>query len=496
MMWNWGLAAAPISQSTYSLHLNSEPANLDPHLQKSSSAGYVLDNLYRNLFWLNAQGDFKPDLAEECHWSKQKKTQRPQWFCRLKANLKWSDGSPLTAKQFIQSYQRILDRQTMSRRADLLFPILNAENFFRGETDFSQVGIEAPDPRTLIFTLKSPQPEFQYAFVGFYTAPTPEGNFLGKVFSGPYLLQEWKKNEYIKLVTNKYYVTKKDELPEVKFFFVADDSVAVKMYQKSQIQFLRRLPTHLIPQYQKSKDFFSLPIFRFDYLGFGELLGENLELRKALALSLPYDELTQMFHSKGRFGCAGLPDRLFHGPAPCYKQDLSAAKTALKKSAWPQEKPLRFIFSSQGGEDHQRMATWMQIQWKKNLGLNIEIAPVEFKIFLTQLRQEKQFLFRRGVAPDRLSCSAALENFRVDDSENFLKHFHLGLDADVNSMPFLSKQAQKKLCTRWVQEMMDRYVMIPLGAFEFSILASPEFQGWELNALNQLDLSQLKKRTP
>lgn len=475
------------------LHLNSEPANLDPHQQKSSSAGYVLDQLYRNLLWLTPSGELKSDLAEQCTRPPRKsKSKSEQLICKLKQNLRWSDGSPLVAEQFVQSYKRILSPHTQSRRADLLFSLKNAKQFFEGSVEFSAVGVQAKDTHTLVFTLDGPAPEFESALLGFYTAPIQSVETVGKVFSGPFVLKDWIKNTNLILEPNKYYVTKTDLLPSVKFYFVPDDSVAVKLYQKNQLQFLRRLPTHLIPEYQKSTEFHSIPIFRFDYLGFGENLMGDLELRKALAHSLPYKELTKLFFSKGNFGCAGLPDRFFETQAPCYAYDLKLAQNAMKKSAWPKNKPLQFIFSTQGGEDHQKMATWMQIQWKKNLRIQIDIKGVESKMYVSKLRTEKQDLFRRGIAPDRVSCSAALENFKTDDSENFLNHFSLNLDTDINRLVGAPTAIAKKQCTAVVQKIMDQYVMIPMGAYEFSILAKPQLQGWSLNQLNQLDLSAVR----
>lgn len=489
----WINLHAQTPPSTAAFHLNSEPATLDPHLQKSSAAGYALDNLYRNLLWLTPQGELKPDLAENCQRSSSSKKKNFQIICKLKPNLKWSNGSALTSKDFLRSYERLLHAKTQSRRADLFFPIVNAEEYYRGETDFKNVGIQAPDEKTISFTLKAKTPEFEYSLTGFYTAPSPEEALIGKLFSGPYQVKEWKKNQYFLLEQNKYYVAKPDlTLPNVKFMFVPEDSVAFKLYQKNQLQFLRRLLTHLIPQFQKSSEYFSIPIFRFDYLGFGEYLKNQPDLRKALALSLPYDELTQLFHSKGQYGCAGLPDSFFESKAPCYQYDLAAAKAALQKSKWPLDKPLQIIYSTQGGEDHQKLATWLQIQWKKNLGLQLEIKAVESKIYMSKVKNEKQYIFRRGVAPDRVSCAAALEPFRQDDSENLLKHFHLDLDQRIEKLNGLSLSESKKLCTALVTQMMDQYVFIPAGAFEFSILAKPQLKNWSLNQLNQLDLSQLQ----
>ncbi|MFN8943898.1 MAG: ABC transporter substrate-binding protein [Pseudobdellovibrionaceae bacterium] len=491
---------APTGSSTSKaqvvFHLNSEPTSLDPHIQKSSAAGYALDNLYRNLLKLTPSGELKPDLAESCQRDFDKKTKQHQITCKLKANLRWSDGTEIQAKHFLASYQRILDSKTQSRRADLFFSILNAKKYYEAGTEskahFNSVGIKELDSRTIRFILEEKNPEFEFSLIGFNTAPLLSAQTAGKVFSGPYTLLEWKKNEFIHLKPNQFWLSNHQNLPEVKFLFIPDDSVAVKLYQRNQLHFLRRLPTHLIPQYEKSVEFHSLPIFRFDYLGFGELLKDDFHLRKALSLSLPYNEVTMLFSSKGIFGCAGLPESFFSGKPPCYSYDLTAAKEALSKSSWPRSKPLRFIFSSQGGDDHQKLATWLQIQWKKNLGLRLDIQSVESKIYFSKLKNEEQFLFRRGVSPDRLSCGAALEIFRQNDSENFLKHFEFNFEVDLIKLADLNGAESKKLCTTLVNRLMDQYAFIPTGAFEFSILAKPQLKGWTFNRLNHLDLSTLE----
>ena len=148
-----------------------------------------------------------------------------------------------------------------------------------------------------------------------------------------------------------------------------------------------------------------------------------------------------------------------------------------------------------GGKDIKKQGEFYQSQWKKGLGINIQVNQVEQKIFLQELRTSPPDIFRKGVGLDRPTCLSALETFSEDSHQNFLnlndsnykEVISQMLDHEVGSITY------KKLCQKGMDLLMDEYRLIPLGEMHFTLMASPEFSGWTLNGLNQLDLSQLYK---
>lgn len=479
-------SAAPV----FRLHLSNEPSGLDPQRQKSSSSSYLLGNLYRNLLKYDDQKGLLPDLAESC-----KKIKKKTIECRLKKNLKWSDGSPLTSADFLRTYRKILSPNTRTLRADLLFPVENAQAAYEGKNKIP--GISAPTPETLRFQLTDPSraEELLYAFSGVTLSPSREDL---KSFNGPYRLVAWEPGHKIRLEKNPFYPGGAADRPAVEFLFIEEDSVALQLYEKNELQLLRRLPTLYIPRFKDRADFHWIPVTRFDYLGFGPELKDQEFLREALSESLRYPELQKIFSSYGVPGCAGLPASWFEkNEIPCFHYDEASARKALQKvSAAAKEKSYPLLFSSLGGEDHKRATEWMQSQWAQQ-GLKINPVVRENKVFLSEMNRQPWPLFRKGIAVDRPECLAALEVFSADNPENFLRLKDPAYEKILKELRLAPHGAlQQKLCTQGVRFLMDHHLLIPLGGFDFAMLIKTNFAGWRFNQMNQLDLADLHALQP
>jgi len=480
---------------TFRLHLTNEPSQLDPHLQKSSASSYLLQNLYRNIFIYDNQQGLVPDLGESC-----KRDGPLVLICKIKKDLTWSDGSPLTAKDFLKAYQRILDAKLAAPRADMLFKIKNAPAIYKGQKKMEALGITAPDSTTLRFEFEEKDPDFEYNLASFLLAPVKNQLKSGQkvselVVSGPYKLIDWLPGQKIQLINNTHYKNGNSaKRPLVEFLIINEDSVALQLYEKNELSFLRRLPSLYIPKFKTRPDFHWIPVVRFDYIGFGAELKDNSKIREALAKSLNYPELQKIFSSEGVPGCPGIPASWMTEEL-CYKFDVTNAKKAFAEDKVVPAN-MKLMYSSLGGEDHRRATEWMQAQWKKNLGLKVQVVLRENKVFLNDIQQHPPALFRKGVAPDRPTCLATLETFADWSPENFIQVKNPEYQLILKKLGEATQPAeQRKLCTEGVRYLMDRYLLIPLGEIHFAVLAQKTFSGWKLNSMNQLDLADLKAPT-
>lgn len=487
MAFGAGEAPAP----TFRLHLSNEPSQLDPHLQKSSASSYLLQNIYRNIFIYDNKQGLVPDLGESC------KREGPLvLICKLKKGLLWSDGSALTSADFLKAYQRVLDPKTAAPRADMLFKIKNAPAIYKGQKKIETLGITAPDAQTLRFEFEEKDPDFEYNLASFLLTPVknilkPGQKASELIVNGPYKLIDWLPGQKIQLMSNTNYKNGNvNKRPLVEFLFINEDSVALQLYEKNELSFLRRLPTLYIPKFKTRPDFYWIPVVRFDYIGFGPELKDHPKVREALARSLNYPELQKIFSSEGVPGCPGIPSAWMTEEL-CYKLD-----TAKAKKTFGEDKNIpanmKLMYSSLGGEDHRRATEWMQAQWQKSLNLKIQLVLRENKVYLSELQQNPPALFRKGVAPDRPTCLATLETFADWSPENYIQL----KDPEYQNLlkklgEATSPQDQRKICTEGVRYLMDRYLLIPLGEIHFAVMAKKTFSGWKLNSMNQLDLASL-----
>jgi oligopeptide transport system substrate-binding protein len=297
----------------------------------------------------------------------------------------------------------------------------------------------------------------------------------------------------VRLESNLHY--KKGDAkarPPVEILFVDDDETALNLYEQGQLTFLRRLPTTMIPKMKSRPDFIQVPIARFDYLGIGPQFENEPDLREALAYSLDFNELARIYDALGIPGCPSLPRHLMEAE-PCIKFDLPRAKAALAKASSDDKKKRYSLgFSKLGGDDIKKGAEWEQAQWKKNLGLTFDLDSAEQGVYLARLKSNPPSVFRKGIGLERPTCLAALETFAEGGSENYVNFHDAKYEKIVAELTSAKSEKQRrKLCSQGIQILLDSHKILPLGRIHFTLLARPEFKGWSLNEMNQLDLARL-----
>ncbi len=478
----------------FRFHLVQEPSSFKPWEQKNSAAGYLLSQITGTLLTYQDQ-KLQANLAESCQFQTATLIR-----CQLRKELRWSDGTLLQASHFVRAFQELVDPQNRAFRADLLFPVTNARKIFSGEIPKNQLKVSAPKTDLLEIQLEKPEPEFLYTLSSPLLAPLPTESLpdvesLRKnpgqwKSSGPYILSSWQAQKKITLKNNPFF-WKKISRPDLEILNVSEDSVALNLYEKGELSFLRRLPSLFIPKYKDRPDFHEIEQLRLDYLGFSSKWKDLPDLRISLAQSLRYTDLRKLFQAKGQPGCPGIPQHL-HGEQICHEFKPESAKK-LWSSLKDKPKRLELLYSRQGGDDHKRALEWVQSEWKNNLGASVEVSGLENKIFVERLEKNPPDIYRKGIGPDRPTCLSALETFESGNSENYIRFQSKEFDAILAKMrSSQDESAKKKLCDRALHLLMDLAWIIPTGPIHFTVLAKPEWSGWKLNELNQLDLSDLR----
>jgi oligopeptide transport system substrate-binding protein len=204
------------------LHLanGDEIEDVDPQTTTGITEHNVISSLFEGLVGEDPVDLHPvPGVAERWEISEDNLT----YTFHLRENAKWSNGDPVTSRDYLLSYKRILTPSLAAEYAYMLFPILNAQAYYEGNvTDFGQVGVRAPDDRTFVITLKAPTEYFLRMMANHYTTwavhiPTVEKfggltkkstawtrpeNFVG---NGPFILAEWRINDVIKVKKNPLY---------------------------------------------------------------------------------------------------------------------------------------------------------------------------------------------------------------------------------------------------------------------------------------------------
>lgn len=485
------VAALPAEEPVFRFHLLVEPHTLDPQVSTSASGNYVVQNVRRGLTRLDADKGLVMEGAKACKASHR----HLRLTCTLSKDHRWSNGQPVKASEYVRAFRRVISASNKSPQAELLFTLKNAQKIWDQKLPMEKLGVEAPNDKTLVFSFERPDPEFLLKLTHPALAPmsadiVPDfehaADFLA---TGPYRIKEWRKGDRVVLEKNPFYKNADPHRPLVEALFIEEDSTALRLYESGILTFLRRFPSAQISAFRHRPDFVQKPMARFDYLGFGPGLKNFPELRKALSLSLDFENFSQLFDALGRPGCPSLPPRLYDGPL-CLSFEPKKAKELFKKQPWPEGLHKQLEFSRMGGDDIQRAAEWFQGQWKKNLGLSVEIEAQEQGGYLKRLSADPPALFRKGIGLERPTCLAALENFVQGHPENYIRLDSKKYSDLVERMKTEFDAGKvKKLCTEAIRILIDENWLIPLGEIHFTMLASPRYPGWTINSINQLDLS-------
>ncbi|MCB9026292.1 MAG: hypothetical protein H6625_08250 [Bdellovibrionaceae bacterium] len=483
--------------SSFSFHLLQEPHTLDPISIRGSTGSYLFTNLFRSLYRYHNLKGLIPEGAEFCVWKNNKHLN-----CKLNRKVKWSQGDSVKAQHYVNSFQHLINPKTSTVNSELILNLKNASLILKGKKKPTELGIKALGEYELDFYFDQIDPDFLYKLSYPSLAPIYSSHFPDKkqahklVVNGPYKIKEWVPGKRIYLERNSYYANSQKKYPEIMVYFIEDDETALRVFESNKMSFLRRLNSSQIENFRVKKGFFQVPVARFDYMGFGPELKKHKAFRKALALSLDYEQLKKIYHALGRPGCPSMPSRLMK-EVPCYPFDLKTAKeiigslpVELKKKRWP------IYFSKMGGDDIAKGMEWMQHQWQSHLGLQLELKPEEQGVYLQILNSKPPAIFRKGLNLDRPTCLAGLETFLKGHPENFIQLDDIIYKQWVQQLENTQDNtAKQKLCSKAIQRLMDEFYIIPLGEMHFTMLEDGNFTGWSINEFNQLDLTDLQAKT-
>lgn len=474
------------ASDTFRFHLMHEPHSLDPSQIRGSAGSFLFSNLYVAPFKYSDDKGLEPNGFTKC-----KKTQALKLICELNKALKWNDGTPVLSHDYVTKYKDLFAQDNKNTATKFLLKIKNARQILKGKKLPHLLGIKALSNWEIEFTFETPDLEFQYKLVQSSLSATKYNKQKKPLTNGIYQIKKWRRGKSLLLEPNKFHPQFHVELPLVEVLFIEEDITAYNLYTKGKINFLRRVSTDMVPKLRNHKDFFFKPIFRFDYLGFGVGLQDYPNLRKALSLSLNYKELQKLYSSLGIPGCPSFPVS-YMDQKTCYTFNLNEAKKAFKKvPLHAKKRKWNLAFSKVGGASVQSGMEWAQAQWKKHLGIIINLQPIEAGMLVYTIKNKKPDIFRKGTTLSRPTCMAATENFTSKAPENYIHHKNNNYDQLVNSLA--SSKTPKVSCRRAVSSLLRSYPLIPLGEIHFAMMADRQFSGFKINRLNQLDLSGLRK---
>jgi len=379
----------------------AEPETLDPAIITGQPEGRVVNALFEGLTTFNADGKAEPGVAESWTISDDKRT----YTFKLRPDAKWSNGEPVTAQDFINGWKRTLSPETASGYNYQLFYVKGAQAFAEGKNpDFSAVGVKALDDRTLQVTLENPTPFFLDLCATPPLQPAPLATIEkygddwvkpGKIVNnGAYLLQDWRINDRIELRKNPYYWNaSKVALDSIDILPISKDNVAFNFYSSGVADLTMDkglTPPALLDDLRVRSDFHAAPFLGIYFLRFNceKPPFNDPRVRQAFTLAVDKKVITEKITRAGELPATSfVPPGITGYVSPeAPTADPERARQLLAEAGFPDGKgfPLVTYLYSEGGLN-EAIAVELQNMWRRELGVNINPARQEWKVYLNSL---------------------------------------------------------------------------------------------------------------
>ncbi len=423
---------------------NQEIPTMDTSKSTDTLGSQILGNTMEGLYRLDKENKPIPAAAE----SSTKSEDGKKYTFKLRKDAKWSNGDPVTAKDFVFAWQRLLDPKTAAEYAFIAFPIKNAEAVNKGEKPVTELGVKAVDDLTLEVELEQAVPYFLnlVAFPSYYPLNEKfvkeKGDKYGlesdtTVYNGPFVLTDWKHEQGWKLKKNDQYWDKKTvKLDEINYSVVKEPATNVNLYDSGQIDF-SLLTGEFVDKYRNNKEEYGVynePSTFFIRLnqkrGGQDTPLKSKKLREAIALSIDKKNLTNVILNDGSKpadylvpkGLAVGPDgkdfqeTFKNGVKPDAKKAAAAWEEA-KKELGKDQVTIEFLNYDTGNA--KKVGEYVKDQIEKNLkGVTVNIKLQPFKQKLKLESDQDYDISYGGWSPDYADPMTYLDMFESKHSHN------------------------------------------------------------------------------
>ncbi len=495
------------SYETKILYLGNgtEPKDLDPHTVTGVPESKILMALIEGLVIRHPDGlEPLPGVAK--NWDISSDGKEYVFYLR---DAFWSNGDPVTANDFVYSWNRMLMPSLGSQYPDMLYDVVNAENFNKGLIDdFSLVGVKAIDAQTLKVNLRNPAPYFVELLAHYTTRPvhkatiekhgemdsmgnqwTRPGNFVG---NGPFTLEDWKLNQVIRVKKSPtYWDADRVKLNEIHFLPIDNPTREDFMFRSGRIHVTSTVPTEKIEVYREQyPDQITITPYYGTYyyrININKSPLDNKLVRQALSLSMDREKITDRVAKGGQIPAFSFtpPDPNSYFPPTTLEYNPEAAKQLLEIAGYtPENLPtIELLYNT--SEGHQKIAEAMQQMWKENLGINIVLTNTDWKVYLSRQNTGDYEIARAGWIGDYQDPKSFLDMMVTGRGNNQTGWSNEEYDNLLIKAANSTSQSERFMHMYEAEKiLMDELPIIPIYTYTRIFMKHQSVKGWNPNLLD------------
>jgi oligopeptide transport system substrate-binding protein len=427
-----GTGTTRAAAATLTAVLGSEPNTIDPALNSAVDGAIYISHAFEGIYKYVDNGRGIAQLAPGQASGAPQKTVNADgtvtYVFTLRDNLKWSDGQPLTARDFVYTWQRLVDPNTAADYSYMIDMIVNANEIMAGEKNKSELGVRAVNDQTLEVRITYDCPFFLeiMAFPATYPVRQSAIDQAGDqwtfspstyISNGPYRLKEWVHNSYLLFEKNPNYYQTLSGPDNLRFALMDDDNSMLAGFRSGDLDFIEQFPVDEIPGLLASGNLALADYLGIYYVSINTQKAPFNDPRVRKAFSLVIDrnyivsEITRTAEKPaGGFVPSGLFDAEgpgsdfrqtggnYYSLAPAdYQQNVAEAKRLLAEAGYPDGRGFpvaEYVYNT--NDRHRAIAEALQDMWHTNLGVNVTLSNQDWAVFLDTRKKGDYSIARDG----------------------------------------------------------------------------------------------------
>jgi oligopeptide transport system substrate-binding protein len=501
-----GKAAVSADPTTLRRGNGPEPDTLDPQRARTDASFNIQRDLFEGLTAVGADGDAVPAAAQSWTVSED----GLEYTFRLREGLRWSNGDPLLAADFVAGMRRLVDPATASPYAQVFDAVLNASAIVAGKRAPDTLGVTARDDRTVVVRLANPAPYLLGILAHPSTFPVHRASLErhgadyarpgNLVSNGAFVLQDWVVGSHVVAERNRHYWNDAaTRVERVHYLHHSESGTEFRQYRAGELDVTYVVPPQQFAWIQENLpgELHVSPQLSVYYYGFNLTrppFKDNPGLRRALSMVIDRERLTKSVTGLGEApaygwvprGVANYTPQQFDYARMPYAARVAEARELYAQAGYSAAKPLVVELRYNSGEVHNRLAVAIAAMWKEALGVQTELYAEEFRALLQTIQARKDTqVFRSSWVGDYNDAYTFAQLLQSDFGINLTGYSNPrydGLLAEATRQPDPARR--RALLEEAERVMLADHPLLPIYFFVNKHLVKPYVGGWSDNVMN------------
>ena len=469
----------------------SEPQTIDPALNSAVDGAIMTQHMFEGLMkWVdsgnpvNDKGNMNSAALAAGQAESYEKTDNGDgtvtYTFKIRSDAKWSDGQPVTANDFVYSWQRLANPLTAADYCYMIDMVQGYAAVNAGEADPTTLGVSAPDESTFVVNLTYDCPYFleicafpaafpvrQDIIEAYGDTWTTDDNSSHYISNGPWKLAEWVHDSYIKMVPNEYHYDAANLGPNsLTFQLMEDQNSMLAAYRSGDLQFIEDMPVDEIAGLLASGELNIVDYIGTYYVCYQTQAApfDNALVRQAFTLAIDSKYIVEQVTQTGQvpatgFVPAGIYDADPNGDdfrtvggdywdAPVddatYQANCEKARQLLAEAGYPNGEgfpTVTYLYNT--SDAHKAVGEALQQMWQEELGVTVQLQNQEWNAFLETRKKGEYQIARNGWIADYNDPCSFLDMWYTGGGNNDAQYSNPEYDAMIDAAKATSDPAER-----------------------------------------------------